>query len=947
MPKHRKKLIEVSLPLEAINREAARDAAITHGHPSTLHRYWARRPLAACRAVIFASMVDDPVSCEDEFPTEGDQSAERNRLHDILRQLVVWQNSNDENLLEAARLEIAVSVERNRGEDAKAFRKRFENNPDAVLHYLGEHCPAIYDPFCGGGSIPLEAQRLGLRARGSDLNPLPVLLNKAMIELPPQFHNQKPVNPDADPLGIFAGTGKNRKRISWKGTSGLADDIRYYGAWMRAEARQRIGHLYPEVQLPDGKTAPVVAWLWTRTVPCINPACGIQMPLMKTFHLCRKKGYEHWVRPVVDRDSNTLSWIVQGSGCPPPTSQVLTTSLTRSDDEIPKPTVNRTGAHCIACGSAVKLGDVRAQARADKMGETMVAIVAEGKPKLFLAPTAEHIHVAMSAKSPRRPRQAMPNNPTLVSGRGYGITHWHQLFTERQLIVLNTFGDLLSEVHTCLTQDGAESHYADSVCTYLALAIGRTTETNCRFSYWDVVDRFISKAFTRQALQMTWSFSESNPFSTSTQNWMAQVEWIAKVVEKLPAPAHQGEVYQADATTTRHAADKPVFVTDPPYYDNIDYADLSDFFYVWLRPLLRDIYPDLLSGMLTPKDEEIVAIPSRFDEPSHRFEKLLGEALLQARQNCSGAFPAAIFYAYKQQDEENDGKTSTGWETMLMAIVNAGFQIVCTWPMRTEQTKGFKTTKNVLASSILLVCRPRPEDASFITLRNFQAELKKAMPPALRRLTRTARIDPVDLAQAAIGPGMEVYSRYSKVMRISGESVPIREVLKYINDEITAYHEEESGALDKTTQFCLTWFKQHGYQSGDFGTAQLLATATGVDVAHLHEKVLTAARGKVKLFRREDYYERELSEEVSAWEGCQRMVFHLTDTAVGGGIQACAAVVRAMGAADESAERLARVLYSYYEALDDASSALAYNTLVQNWTEIWDASREARQSRFY
>ena len=629
---------------------------------------------------------------------------------------------------------------------------------------------------------------------------------------------------------------------------------------------------------------------------------------------------------------------------PPPRSQKL--SVIEQDEGVPKPTVNRTGAHCIACGSAVKLDYVREQAKAGKMGETMTAIVAEGKTKLFLAPTAEHIHVAMSAESPRRPRQAMPNNPTLVSGRGYGITHWHQLFTERQLIALNTFGDLLSEVHTCLTQDGAECQYADSVCTYLALAVGRTAETNCRFSYWEASGTFIAPTFTRQALQMTWGFSESNPFSTSTQNWMAQVEWIAKVVEKLPAPAHQGEVYQADATTTCHADDKPVFVTDPPYYDNIDYADLSDFFYVWVRPLLRDIYPDLFSGMLTPKAEEIVAIPSRFDDSSNRFERLLGEALLQMRQNCTDAFPSSIFYAYKQREEERDGRTSTGWETMLMAIVNAGFQIVRTWPMRTEQTKGFKWEKNVLASSIVLVCRPRPEDAPIITRRNFQAELKKTMPPALRRLTRTARISPVDLAQAAIGPGMEVYSRYSKVMRISGESVPIREALKYINDEITAYHEEESGALDKTTQFCLTWFKQHGYQEGNFGTAQLLATATGVDVANLHEKVLTSARGKVKLFRRDDYYERELSEEVSAWEGCHRMVFHLTDTAVGGGIQACAAIVRAMGAQDESAERLARVLYSYYEALDDSQGALAYNTLVQQWTEIWDASRAARQGSF-
>ena len=923
MPKPRKKLIEVSLPLETINREAAKDASLTHGHPSTLHRYWARRPLAACRAVIFASTVDDPVSCGDEFPTEGDQSAERNRLHGLLRRLVVWQNSNDEKLLAAARLEIAVSSARNRGENAKAFRKRFENNPDAVLHYLDEHCPAVYDPFCGGGSISLEAQRLGLRARGSDLNPLPVLITKATIELPHPFRALPPVNLSVHQSSRTVGD------IRWRGTAGLAADIRYYGAWMREEAHKRIGHLYPDVQLLDGTSATVVAWLWTRTIPCINPACGLHMPLTPNFRLASKKGNEHWIRPIVDELSNTVSWVVQNH-----------------NEGIPKRTVTRTGAFCIACGSPVKLPYVRAQAKAGKITEMLTAIVAEGKPKIFVSPTDTHVQIAMSAKPDRHPRGKLPERALGFALQNYGFREWGQLFTNRQTTALNTFGGLLTEVHSQMKKDGAEERYADAVCTYLALAVGRSAESGCSFAWWETSGTFIAPTFTRQALQMSWSFAESNPFSTSTQNWMAQVEWIAKVIENLPESANQGEVYQADATTTSHATDRPIFITDPPYYDNIGYADLSDFFYVWIRPLLRDIYPGLFGGMATPKTEEITASP-RFENPALHFEELLGKALLQMRRNCSLECPSSIFYAYKQQEEERGGRTSTGWETMLTAVVNAGFQIVGTWPMRTERTTGIGTRRNMLASSIVLVCRPRPEDAPFITLRNFQAELKKAMPPALRRLTRTARINPVDLAQAAIGPGMEVYSRYSKVMRISGENVPIREVLKYINDEITAYHEEESGALDKTTQFCLTWFKQHGYQAGDFGTAQLLATATGVDVAHLHEKVLTAARGKVNLFRREDYYERELSDEVSAWEGCQRMVFHVTDTAVGGGIQACAAVVRAMGAADESAERLARVLYSYYEALDDASSALAYNTLVQNWTEIWDASREARQSRFY
>ena len=378
MTNYRKKLIEVNIPLQDINAESARDASLTHGHPSTLHRYWARRPLAACRAVIFSSMVDDPSECPDEFPTEADQNAERTRLHTLIKQLVIWKNSTDERLLAEARYEIAYSVARNNGEDLTDFRSRFRNDPDGVLDYLRDHCPAVYDPFCGGGSIPLEAQRLGLRARGSDLNPLPVLLNKAMIELPPKFHNQKPINPDADPMGMFTGTGRNRRRTPWKGTAGLAADVRYYGAWMREEAHKQIGHHYPKVKLQDGTEATVVAWLWARTIPCANPACDIQMPLMKTFQLSKKRGNAHWVRPVFDEATGEISWIVQ------------------TDDEgVPKPTVSRTGAHCFRCGHSVKLAYVRDQGKENRIGEVMTAIVAEGpRKKLYLSPSQTHIQAA-------------------------------------------------------------------------------------------------------------------------------------------------------------------------------------------------------------------------------------------------------------------------------------------------------------------------------------------------------------------------------------------------------------------------------------------------------------------------------------------------------------------------------------------------------------------------
>ena len=926
MPNYRKKLIEVNIPLQAINEAGAREKTIWQGHPSSMHRYWARRPLAVCRAVVFASMVDDPSECKDEFSTEAEQNAERNRLHNLIKRLTIWKTCNDENLLAEARYEIAYSAARNNGENLNVFREKFKNDPNAVLKYLRDHCPAVYDPFCGGGSISLEAQRLGLRARASDLNPLPVLLNKAMIELPPKFHDQNPVNPDADPMGMFTGTSKDG-RAPWKGTAGLAADIRYYGAWMREEAHKRMGHLYPDVQLPDGTPATVVAWLWARTVPCINPACGLQMPLMKTFQLSRKRDNEHWTKPVVDRKTNTISWVVQ-----------------TNDEGVPKPTISRTGAHCFACGTAVKLSYIREQGKAGKIEEIMTAIVAEGSQKrLFLSPSDKHIQIAMSAIPKWRPRQAIINT-LKVSSLGYGMTHWHQLFTERQLTALNTFSDLLSEVRNQIAKDETTEEYADAVYTYLAFAVGKTAESGCSFTWWQNSEEKIPPLFSRQAIPMTWDFAESNPFSTSTQNWTGKIEGIAKVIENLPVPANNGDVYQTDASTTIYATDRPVIVTDPPYYDNIQYAELSDFFYVWLRPLLRDSYPELFAGMITPKDEEIVAAP-RFENPAQHFEELLGKAFLQMRQYCSEGFPSSIMYAYKQHKEERDGRTSTGWETMLTSIVNAGFQIVGTWPLRTERTTGLKREVNSLVSSILLVCRPRPEDAPAITRTEFLQELKKEMPPALDRLTRLTNTRPVDLAQAAIGPGMEVYSRYSKVTRISGEIVLIREVLMHINNEIAAYHEKETGALDPESQFCLTWLQQHGYTEGNYGDAEGLSKAKDVDIVTMHDKVLLSARGKVRLLKPEEYAERENSEEMTAWEGCLRMVWHLSGVERSGGISGCTAVARTMRDY-ESAKRLARVLYAYYEARGDAESASRYNNLVTQWQYISQSIGEAEQTEF-
>lgn len=565
----------------------------------------------------------------------------------------------------------------------------------------------------------------------------------------------------------------------------------------------------------------------------------------------------------------------------------------------------------------------------------MTAIVAEGDSrKLFLPPTEEHLQVAVSAEPNRRPRGKLPEEAMNLRVQGYGMTDWHQLFTQRQLMALNVVSDLLLEVHQQMIKHGTTEEYADAVCTYLSLVIGRATDGNSSFAFWRNSGENIEGVFARQAIPMLWDFPEANLFSTSTQNWMSQIEWVTKAVENLPISAGDiGKVYQSNATTTLQANDRSIIITDPPYYDNIGYADLSDFFYIWLRPLLRGIYPELFGGMLTPKDEEMIANRHRFEDSDSSFEALMQKALMQIREGCSNEFPTSIFYAYKQQEAERDGITSTGWETMLTAVINVGFQIICTWPMRTEQPKALGTGKNALASSIVLVCRPRSEDAPPITRTEFLQELKKEMPPALDNLTRIANIRPVDLAQAAIGPGMEIYSRYSKVTRINGEIVPIREVLMHINTEISAYHEKETGDLDPESQFCLTWLQQHGYTEGNFGDAQVLATAKDVDINTMHNKVLLRGLGKVRLLKAEEYAERENSENMTAWEGCLWMVWHLSGVENSGGISGCTAVARSMNDY-ESAKRLARLLYAYYESRGDAQSAAHYNNLVTQWQYI-------------
>ena len=717
-----KKLIEVTLPLEVINAEAAREKSIRHGHPSTLHLWWARRPLAAARAVIWSSLVDDPSAHPELYPTEETQNAERQRLFTILEKLVKWENSNAPEVLDAAKAEILRST---------------NNNP-----------PALLDPFAGGGAIPLEAQRLGLEAHAHDLNPVAVMINKAMIEIPPRFAGQPPVNPDSCAKLDAAG--------GWQGAQGLAADVQYYGEWMKREAFRRIGHLYPKVKVPHelgGGEATVIAWIWARTVKCPNPACGCEMPLASTFVLSKKKGNEAWVKPIPE--GNKIRFEVQSGKCP---------------KEYESFKIGRSALFkCPCCGEVTTDAYVKQHGKAHELGCQLMAVVGKGKHgRIYLSPDAEQAVAANIPAPESYPSGAMPENPRWFSPPAFGMTEYSDLFTNRQLTALTTFSALVAEAqakaeadavaagvtndHIALSAGGFGARaYGEAVGVYLAFVIDKMTDYNSSVCSWHNSKELIRNTFGRQAIPMAWDYAEVNPFSNSTGSYSSMVSWIYDCLQELPSQGNS-EVSQFDAQSDCGLRNIMVS-SDPPYYDNIGYADLSDFFYVWMRQSLKETYPKLFRTMLVPKAEELVATPYRFEGSTEKARDFFEDGMLhtcqQIYQYAREDVPVTIYYAYKQSDtDERDTEkqtASTGWETMLSAIIKAGFAITGTWPMRTEMAnRSIASGTNALASSIVLVCRKRPADAPQTTRRGFIAELKRELRPALQKLQRS-NIAPVDL----------------------------------------------------------------------------------------------------------------------------------------------------------------------------------------------------------
>ena len=987
MAKRRKKLIEVALPLKKINEQSAREKSIRHGHPSTLHLWWARRPLAACRAVLFAQLVDDPSFDPAYRNSDGSVDEERAgikraELFNLIEDLVRWENTNNPAVIDKARAEIACCVASRKielGELQKSAiifgAEEGQSHPDGLLpndgrftawqincrmgppkvvdHFLAGYAPPVLDPFAGGGSIPLEAQRLGLRAHASDLNPVAVLINKALIEIPPKFAGMPPVNPEWQQKS----SAEKTLNSSWQGAAGLAEDVRYYGKWMRDEAEKRIGHLYPKVMVtkemaknrPDlspyiGKELTVIAWLWARTVPSPDPSAGGKyVPLVRSFWLSKKKGKEAYVQPIINRAQGTYEFKVK-VGKP-------VIGFDPADG-----TIRRAGGRCLVTGSPMGFSHVRAEGQSGRMQVRLMAIVAEGtRERVYLDPLNAHADAAKQAKPSWFPTADLPHNPRDFKTPNYGIKIFGDLFTHRQLTALTTFSDLVSEAWNLVLQDATAAGafpddnrplaeggtgnqaYADAVSTYLATCIDRLAMTGNNLCRWNPVGPKAQHCYGRQALPMIWDFAEVNFFASSTGSIAAAVECAADPLRYL-GDALSAKANQVSAVVEA-AYSNEIICTDPPYYDNIGYADLSDLFYVWLRRSLKDVYPQLLSTMLTPKAEEMIASPYRHDGSKVRaasfFEEGLGSAIGQWRKHGHGDYPTAIFYAFKQAETTNEGTASTGWETFLDGIMSHGFTITGTWPMRTEmKSRQVAMGTNALASSVVLACVPRAADAPMATRREFLNELKRELPDALR-LLQSGNIAPVDLAQAAIGPGMAVFSRYAKVIEADGSAMSVRTALTLINQMLDEVLAEQEGEFDADTRWAVSWFEQYGMQEGPYGIAETLSKAKNTSVQGLAEAgIVTSRSGSVQLLGRNDMptdWDPAADQRLTAWEATQHLIRALDQAGESGAAQ----LLRQLGGDySDKARDLAYRLYSLCERKGWANEALAYNSIVLAWPEI-------------
>ncbi|WP_288266534.1 DUF1156 domain-containing protein [uncultured Bifidobacterium sp.] len=868
-----------------------------HGHPSRIHVYWARRPLATTRTILFAQLVDDPSSRPDLFPTEEDQRRERTRLHGIMKRLASWNNIHDAELYREAR--------------------------QAILDSNDGVEPAVLDPFAGGGTIPLEAQRLGCEAHASDLNPLAVIINKALIEIPSRFCGKPSVHPTE---GVRTSDG----------AGGLADDIRYYGQLLRDTAYGKLKSLYPTVTDDNGVERTVIAWIWARTVTNPNPANQVPVPLVRSWWLSKKKGHEAWIKPIV-HDDGSISYEVQHSADGP-----------TGDKE---GTVNRKGAVSVVDGTPISFDYIRSEGKAGRIGSQLMAIVAEGdKGRLYLSPAEKDIQCADVPEPSAKPQDLLPEQALGFRVQAYGFRLWADLYTHRQLTALTTLSQTVAQVRERVLADaraagmpdgerldnggdGAQA-YADAIAVYLALAVSRHTDRCSSLASWQSTSQKMRDVFSRQAIPMVWDYAEVNPFSNSTGNLLGDTRWVAEAVENVPAHPHS-DAMQADAMTRDYT--NVVISTDPPYYDNIGYSDLSDYFYVWLRPMLRDVLPSVTVTMLTPKAQELVANPYRHggkDGAEQFFVDGFDAVFDRIRGTARTDVPMTVYYAYKQHG--SDG-VSTGWYALLEGLINAGWQITATWPVRSElSNRMLASGTNALASSIVLACRPRPEDAPRATMREFISTLRRELGEELRTLMASG-IEPVDLNQAAIGPGISVYSRYSRIVEADGSDVDVRQALEIINRIIDEALGEDGDDYDPTTRFAIKWYQSYGWSGQQSGLADQLSMACGTTPGALvDDGIFEAVGGTARLLTPGELngpWDPTEDLHTDLWEAAVR----LTGVFASGGADAVIPLLAKVSQRFPSLDAIKALGFRMYheaEKRHDADAALQFNSLVSAWDDL-------------
>ena len=957
-PSPTRKLIEVALPLEAVNAAGRAEKAVPKkGHPATMHLWWSRKPLGVARAALFASLVDDPSARPDLYPSEAAQRAERRRLISLVEELSRWERSDDTALLAEAQRCIAASA--------------------------GGDPPRVLDPFCGGGAIPTEAMRLGLDTLAIDLNPVAALVSEATLSIAQRFSGRPPVS-----------SGEHGRGDSLQG---IAADIAHYGRAVEAECRRHLAGAFavPESPLLAGGSTVAVSYLWARTITCANPGCRRGTPLLSTWWLSKKHTNPWHARPVIEADRFDFA-VAPG----PPAVDLVDLKVGRG-----------ANFRCLFCSTVNDADTVRRCGQQAGLGLRLVAVQALAEPqrprrgRIWLAPDAASEQAGLAACSTgfgddveAALRRRLPTGSGNVTS--FGLRTFGDLLSPRQRRTMATFAEAIIGISAVVHRDaiaagmpeggpgvaqggsGARA-YAEAITTYLALALSRMANRTTMMTTHNRANGSVEQSFIRQAYGFYGEFPEANPFSGRTGSWAGGLDYVVRAVEALPAPRggrHGGTAAATSSGDPSSAQDTVsprvgrsevrcasmltaldgaagVVCTDPPYYDMFDYAALSNLFLVWLRATLGDVWPATLGPLLAPTDEQITSNAARFDgdrEAAHaHFETLLRRAFERIREVHDSRYPLTIYYGYQQSESKprpgGTGAPGTAWEALLESLIGAGLRITATWPLRTERPEGVKKGTKSLASSVLLVCRPvagDEPDRPVVTVRELRRALRAEL-PAAARLLQQGNIAPLDLVQAAIGPGMGVYTRYERVLQVDGSHFGVREALMLINEVLDEILVGADSALDADTRWALTWFDEYGFGEGPFGRAEELSKARNTSVAGLVTAgIVITAGDKVRLRGRHEMdsgWDPATDRRPTTWEATQ----HLLRTLLDDGEPAAATLLGRLDAEGADAARdLAYRLYRVCTRRNRAAEATAYNSLVTSWPELTHLAAAGEQALF-